>query len=440
MNSYEKKILNGLLDKYERSLLSRGENRRTVRIDYPITKKTLPAYFDLSSDESENIHACLHEMEYKGFVSVQWKNGREDHIAEKVFLNTDRAGEVYRYLGRTPKREYERRQEELLRRLAGECRTSAAAAFISWLQGRIRGGEPVREFIDLPDLEGTERLVRCVCAAEQNEKPLYYREFSILHFRDSKIFEEKIKGKAAKVFRRFGEGFEEAEEKEIFAEYGIYDKPNYIYLKGEGTLFLPQGGGPSGKKNIAQTAGIPLQALRQGIGISGEDLENICVCGTENTRRVITIENLTTFFRWQEPESLIIYLGGYHNRTRRRLLKMVYEQLPGAEYLHFGDIDAGGFEIYEDLRRKTGILFRTYHMGSEDLERYLEYAKPLTADDRRRLEKMLKKGEAGAACQDVLRCMLEHDRKLEQECIGALMESEKKGSSSQLQNPANMVE
>ncbi|OLR59402.1 hypothetical protein BHF70_07075 [Anaerostipes sp. 494a] len=33
-----------------------------------------------------------------------------------------------------------------------------------------------------------------------------------------------------------------------------------------------------------------------------------------------------------------------------------------AEYLHFGDIDAGGYEIYENLCRKTGIPFGMYRL------------------------------------------------------------------------------
>ena len=51
----------------------------------------------------------------------------------------------------------------------------------------------------------------------------------------------------------------------------------------------------------------------------------------------------------------MIYLGGYHNSVRRKLLELLYQDFPKAEYLHFGDIDVGGFEIYRDLCRKTGI-------------------------------------------------------------------------------------
>jgi len=109
---------------------------------------------------------------------------------------------------------------------------------------------------------------------------------------------------------------------------------------------------------------------------------------------VITIENLTTFFRWEEKDALIIYLGGYHNRVRRTLLEKIYREMPEIQYLHFGDIDVGGFEIYEDLCRKTGIPFLPYHMGIEELRMYREFSRPLTENDKRRLKRLMEQAES----------------------------------------------
>lgn len=446
MADYDRKILNALLDSYENSVLSRGENKVSVRIAFRFTKRSIPEYFDESSTEYEAIHACIDNLSGKGFLSdIDWKNGVPGHIVQKVYLNEERTEEVYAYLGRTPRRMYEVRQLELLGRLAGECvirpaeqpvrdglhaelpavisggesgdgtgtgnpaspesgADSVTGTFIAWLSDRIRQHLPVKEYIELSDRKGTEQLVRCVWYVETNTVPCYVREFSIMHFGDSKTF-EAIRSRAHKVFIRFGRGLEEADEKELFAEYGIYDTPNYVYLKGEGSLRI---GGDE----------IPLRPLRQGIGISGEDLETVQVSGTDDTHRIITIENLTTFFRMQEDDALIIYLGGYHNRTRRRLLSMIHEQLPDAQYLHFGDIDAGGFAIYEDLCRKTGIPFTPYRMGIAELEQYGAYAKKLTASDRRRLQLMLDRPPAHLdAYRSDIEYMLRHDIKLEQECI-----------------------
>ena len=133
-------------------------------------------------------------------------------------------------------------------------------------------------------------------------------------------------------------------------------------------------------------------------------------------KRVITIENLTTFFRWEEEHAILIYLGGYHNTVRRNLLKNIYAVIPYAEYLHFGDIDVGGFEIFLDLCKKTGIPFRPYLMGISQLEEYKSCARKLTENDRKRLSVMKEKTNR-ADILPVLMYMETHGIKLEQESI-----------------------
>ena len=187
---------------------------------------------------------------------------------------------------------------------------------------------------------------------------------------------------------------------EILAEYGIYHTPDYVYLKGNATLLV-------GAEKI------DLSVLKQLLGISGEDIGRIRFENTAGVKQVITIENLTTYFRWQARDSLLLYLGGYHNSIRRALLMELYAACPLASYYHFGDIDAGGFEIYRDLREKTGIPFRMYRMDLKTLRAYENYGRPLTENDRKRLQAMRGREELG----EVIAYMLEHDVKLEQECI-----------------------
>lgn len=236
-------------------------------------------------------------------------------------------------------------------------------------------------------------------AVEQNRNPCYMREFSIKYFQDSKYFEQ-IESRIAKVFRQFSGGDAEIGTQELLAEYGIYRTPNYVYFKGDIRISV------DGEI-------VDLFPLKQGIGISGEDLPDIRFSDLGRIKKVITIENLTSFFRYGEEHSLVIYLGGYHNRIRRALLKMIYETIPDAKYYHFGDIDAGGFSILLDLRKKTGIPFLGYHMDLDTLKRYMQYGKCLTESDRKRLEKMGKEEEF---CE-IIGFMLKENIKLEQECI-----------------------
>lgn len=409
MAHYDARMLNGLLDSYENSLLSRGENKVAVHIAFPFTKKTMPEYFNESSLAYEDIHAAAKELEKKGFLSIVWKRGKVDHIIQKVLLNEENLHAAYSYLQRIPKADYEQAQRKLLKAKKANCEEdSITYAFIGYLDERIREGKSVKEFIDLADRNGTEKLLSALLLIEENEESCYIREFSIRHFGDSKTLEGLL-GVVGKVMRRFGTDFAGMDVYAILSEYGIYHTPDYVYLKGEGQILLEGGTAPV----------LDLPLLTQGIGISGEDIRKIRLCGKDRIHKIITIENLTTFFRWTEENSLIIYLGGYHNSVRRKLLCMLYKELPGADYLHFGDIDVGGFEIYRDLCDKTGIPFQPYHMGIEELKAYEKYAKPLTKNDKKRLESLLEKERKKQTGHvETLEYMERHGIKLEQEAIG----------------------
>ena len=202
------------------------------------------------------------------------------------------------------------------------------------------------------------------------------------------------------MFRQFDEEYKEMDAVELLAEYGIYQTPDFVYFKGDVRL-------------LVEGEEMNLSLLKQGIGISGEDIENIRFSDFSRIQKVITVENLTSFFRYHEENSLLVYLGGYHNRVRRKLLQKIYDAIPAAKYYHFGDIDAGGFLIFLDLRKKTEIPFESFRMDLDTLKQYSQYGKKLTETDKKRLEKLEEEKEFS----EVIRYMLEKNIKLEQECI-----------------------
>ena len=418
---YDQLLLKNLLDSYEKSLLSSGKNKVQIHVSMTFSRRNLPEYFDESSMVYEQIHVAAEDMERRGFLKIQWKNRKPGTIIEKVILKEEAVEEVYQYLHRTPKAVNEELTRAVLReydqKLKKTEEQTVIRAFLRYILERFQDGKSVKEYIDISEPAQTRELLDTLCAIEQNEKPVYIREFSIDHLGDSKKFENMI-GLIGKILRRFGSGYEEMDVYEILSEYQIYHTPNYVYLKGCGCLVQKE---QKTEKDI-QRFQIDFAALQQGIGISGEDINTLALTGISKVKRIITIENLTTFYRWSEPESILIYLGGYHNQVRRRLLQMIYKQLPQAEYLHFGDIDVGGFEIYLDLCRKTNIPCQLYHMGIPELKKYEKYSKKLTENDNKRLDKMLEKLQENpeinscAQIAEVLKYIKITQLKLEQEC------------------------
>ena len=133
MHPVENKILNDLLDKYENSKLSRGENQRAIHIAFPFNKKTMPKYFDESSLEMETIHAPVEQMEREGLVAIAWKNQKPGYIIEKLVLCEDHVEEAYERLGRKPKREAEAWNASAWN-WASRTPPDAAAPFLSKVQ------------------------------------------------------------------------------------------------------------------------------------------------------------------------------------------------------------------------------------------------------------------------------------------------------------------
>ena len=398
MVQYDRMVLNHLLDTYENSLLSIGENRRKVQIEFRFTRTSIPAYYDESSSEYEKIHILMNALENKNMITVIWKDHKQGHFIQKVRMNADQIDEIYRYTGRKPKHGLEEENRVFLQKYLNED-APVTVNFVGYLLERLENHKSVKEYITLENLQETEKFLRACVSVEQNKTPCYIREFSIQHFQDSKYFEQ-IESRIIRVFRQFDEEYKEMDAVELLAEYGIYQTPDFVYFKGDVRL-------------LVEGEEMNLSLLKQGIGISGEDIENIRFSDFSRIQKVITVENLTSFFRYHEENSLLVYLGGYHNRVRRKLLQKIYDAIPSAKYYHFGDIDAGGFLIFLDLRKKTEIPFESFRMDLDTLKQYSQYGKKLTETDKKRLEKLGEEKEFS----EVIRYMLEKNIKLEQECI-----------------------
>ena len=403
MVPYDKVILNKLLDSYESSLLSTGKNERTIHIEWRFTKKNLPVYFDESSEEYEKIHILMQGLEDNKLIKIIWKDKKQGHIISKVQLSIENLDNAYGYVKRVPKTDLVSENRKMLAELLQSTDSLVVRKFIHYLLERFHENKSVKEFIELESLKESRKLITTIQAIEKNQEALYLREFSIRTFQDSKEFEQII-SKVFHVFQRFDERCHDMEIGEWLSEHNIYQTPNYVYLKGKVCIRM-------------EDKEIDLALFKQGLGISGEDIEKIEIVQNNEVNRILTIENLTTFFRWQENNSLIVYLGGYHNTTRRNLLNKIYQTYPKAEYYHFGDIDAGGFEIYYNLCERTKIPFQMYHMDLDTLQKYENYGKKLTENDKKRLQGMRSREEI----QGLLEYMLERNVKLEQECIDSVL-------------------
>mgnify|MGYP000182477475 CR=1 FL=1 len=394
------KLLDALLNRYEESVSFTGNNKVSQNISIR-PEKLFPAYADDSQYEVfENVNAAVCELEKMELVKVKrLKNG----VVEKLILALDKLDEAYAVLGRTPKKDIHRQLKDLWEDLLDELNKEQYDPFYPMLSSyvekqkeRISKNKQIEYFEG--DITEYKKLLRAIHEIVNNEKEQFVRDFSVRLFGDSK----KLKQYEDKI-RAFLYEYGESSEREVsLEEYGIVKTPTYVAIKGEAILYI------GGQK-------LDLSRLNGDISLSTitmEQVEHIDI----TAKKVVTIENLTSFHTFNVKDFFAIYLGGYHNNAKRQFLSKVYESNPDKEYYHFGDIDAGGFYIYEHLLRKSKIPFKPLAMDLETLIKNKAAWKELSQNDRNRIKALLKKASS-ESYKDVLLFMLDNNCKLEQEAV-----------------------
>lgn len=389
MKQYIKEILISLMDKYERSKVSDGNNQ--IRISVKLaTNKIFPKYLDNEAFElREKVNDAIEELISKGWIVAKRSS---NHTYSDITLpqNENILTQIYLFLGRETKSDRRQRLTEIFTTFMGGGDGTVEKYCKKQLEN-LEQNKAVELFDG--DYEELKSIIACCIALKKLPQEMYYRNFSVMQFGDSKKF-ELLQGKISSLLFKYGEF---SEKESVFDELGLLKTPSYIHIKGNVSIFWEDG-------KCLDAAG-----LNGGIGISTADVKKIVSVKIKD-EKIVTIENLTSFFSFSSDGVCAVYLGGFCNHLRRDFLMKVYRSEPKKEYFHFGDIDAGGFYIFEDLCKKTDIPFQPLSMDVDTLRCYKTYWKGLTKNDIARLQKI-----KSPVFQEVISYMLEHNCKLEQE-------------------------
>lgn len=404
MDQIQKKILNKLLDLYEQSKTFSGTNQVNQTFGVRI-EKMFPKYQDDAEYELYcSINESVEELKKQQIVDVTYE---KNIVIERIVLNTFHIDKCYKELGRVPKREEHNWLLSYWDRLSEQYGMDLYHPLIAYINAqRVKVSKNQKVEFYRNDQKEYKELIQVVISALENEEEIFIRDFSIRIFHDSKRVEQ-LKTKAETLLFKYGD-YEEKDS--VFEELGIVATPTYVMLKGNGEIRLSD-------------QVINLSHLKGDIALSTaslKELQGVKVFG----KRVVIIENLTSFHDYSNFDDFVVYLGGFHNKVKRKFICYLYNQNSDKEYRHFGDIDAGGFYILEHLKRKTGIAFYSLYMNKQIILNHFDCVKPLTENDKKRLRDLLvlmkKKSGDGILIEDyseVLEFMLKKNCKLEQEGI-----------------------
>lgn len=397
LSNYQKKILELLLDKYERN----GGDLESVHSNRAIMIKPVDVYKEYDSDYADidverDFERDVLELKDQGLIDLRSK----DRSIYKIVLIVDSAKLVYEILGREQHKDIIKKQLDLYNKWLGY--NTLIDKYCHHQIDLLQAGKKAKYELGVAD-----NLLKLLAFINSNTKMVLERELSIAVFGDTKIFENEYKSKLIYVLKTYGE-FDEiiadaADDKEaiqiIFEELNIFANPKYVYFKGNAEIVF--------EDNVIYkiTKDIPM-ALPMDIFTRIKSF-NI------NDSQIMTVENLASYNRIKPEDCFCIFLAGYHNSAKQAMIKLIYEQNCEKIWMHFGDIDPDGFMIFENLKNKTGIEFRTMHMSVEELQIYEKYTKTLNAQDIKKAQTLISRG----VFIEEMQYMIKNNVKLEQEVV-----------------------
>ena len=396
---YKSKILSKLIEKYNKRDLkySGKEINREISVK-PKDFYRLYGTPDADASEEKRINDAVDSLIQQGFVDAKRVKFSDD--ITKIVINLDALDVINQYLA------------DNYQIIPRDTKVSDALALVNEYEGRgiltdyycEKLEKQVTSKITDIDLDKVKKVFSILDFIQANETDYYVREVSMLVFGSSKIFEENPFYDNVCTIIREATGKDRDESTpndDILKDFHIQNIDQEILIKGDVTISFS--GYSLAVGNFVNGVAFPSSEIGR--------IDSIDVA----TNKLLTIENKTAFYRFDNDEYVVMYLGGYANRYQTELIKKIHGYDPKVEFFHFGDIDMGGLFIHQHLCNSTGIHFEMLHMGIEELNapENRNCLQCLTEADRERSGSLLEIPEY----RDIVPLMLEKNIKLEQEII-----------------------
>ncbi len=396
---YKKVILNKLINIYERREVYNKDITEVRAISFDIAKE-FKEYTDRYNHYSyKNINTAIEFLENNGYITFV-----ESDIGQykKVNLVITKVEDVYKYLEKESIPNKSKKQLYILQKYE-HISYDIIKNIISEFKKLILKNKKIPYDIKY-DSKRLNEILNVLVAIVNIKQETYIRNFSTALFKDSKMFQKEYKSVIESILFDFTD--EILEKEKILEYYNLYENPTYVLIKGDIKIEF-------------ENSIIYVKEIKNGIALSNNslnDIKNINIFSDA----VITVENLTTYHDSDENNSVYIYLGGFHNNSKEKLLRNIYKYNPNCNYYHKGDIDVYGFLILDNLIKKTGIPFLPLEMDIKTLDRFYNSGmyKELSEKDK----KMIIETKCNQLIKysDVLDYMIEHNCKVEQESIKAV--------------------
>lgn len=350
----------------------------------------------------------LRRLAEQGCLRLHWRKWEEGAWLDKVDLIAERAADIYRILGRSPRNAL----QSALRELLATQRATAQwqADFLAWAQSQLEAGRsvaPLKLSDDPADAQWNCDLLLALDALARLRAPALERKFSAQLFGDSKRFED-LRGAVVRILCRYDPESDiyGGDDRALLRARHLDRAPEYVPVAGPLALRI-------------EDRLVDLTPFAPSVALSAAMLRAAVVSDCA-AHAVVTVENLTSFSEMAvaKPVSILaIYTGGFASPTVISLLRNIRSAHSDLPLYHWGDLDAGGLRILAHLRTHLSEI-KPLAMDAVTFDAHRKYARPLGKNERETLAQ-LREQEQLADCALLIERLLETNEKLEQEAVDA---------------------
>lgn len=412
MTEVNLKLINALLDKYERSAAFKTGDRPSRRILLKLYHDGLTEFPDYNIENPESrqtVNRAVCRLTVDGIVDFNWMKGEVNHIIAEVWLIFENLGAAYKLAGRTPKKDIIEEIRAELEYLGGTLHLEWA---LDYLKDALDAISRSRKLPAIIPADKTDRLnlMKAIQFVDTlGETELTERVFSMSCFGDSKLFERSVKSKLLSILRKYTDTTANCTEEDILRHAGITKYPEQFDFCGDIQICF-------------ETGITDYTPLRLGGSIFIADVKRITDINMRNISRIITIENRANYFDYiqkqKSPDELVLYHAGQFSPSRKVFFLAIKRAMQhgNCSWLHWGDIDYGGFSMLLRLRKEIFRDVQAWQMGTIELEKFRRFTVPIQQPYIDRLKILLSK-PALSDCYECIRYMISNKIRLEQESM-----------------------
>ena len=332
---------------------------------------------DLDSYGKRNLLQQAEYLERIGLIRCKWILDKSDIAA--VQFSLEDLSKIYEIIGRIPKNDYLKNRKSILETHITKLRKQWIKAYYCDLLNKLEAGKVADEI----DNENIELNLNCFLGIDKLDYPVYKRIFSKQYLDDSKLFEKKMQITVIAAAKKFNDAIDDSmSSKEILNQINLDDYSSEMSLKGNLKL----------KINDLE---IDLSLFPYGAILNSDTLKIVTVPSGQRIRKIITIENKANYIMYPyEADTLVIFSHGYFSPYEKNVLEKLVLSLNESEveYYHSGDLDYGGIQIFEYIKRIMPKL-KPLQMNIETWGMFNKYGYIIEESKRKKLKSIINNGK-----------------------------------------------